>query len=261
MPPAGRAGEEAAAPGRSLSGPGTFAADDGSVPDEVDLVRTRWAEGRARLGEMVAVLARHRLLVPLLEVDADQLESDDADPCAGQDRAVAAVSLRTPEGTVGLAFTGMPALAAWDSRARPMPVEARRAASALRVEGAVALLVDPAGPVPCRIEGVALARLAAGGDWPDPWADPAAQEAVADELGPALAAGDLAVRLAPPDVPPGPAAPGEAPHPGLLVELRFRPGTPDALARQRAELVARRLSGSAGLRRVFDGVLAVRIVG
>jgi hypothetical protein len=69
------------------------------------------------------------------------------------------------------------------------------------------------------------------------------------------------VRLAPPDVPPGPAAPGEAPHPGLLVELRFRPGTPDVLAQQRAEQVARRLSGSAVLRRVFDGVLAVQVVG
>ena len=133
--------------------PGAFAADDGSVPADVAEVLTRRVTGRAALREVVAVLARHRLLVPLLEVDGDLLEGDDADPCAGQERAVAAVSMRTPEGSVGLAFTGLAPMAAWDPRARPLPGDSPRVAAAVLAEGGSALLVDAAAATRCRIAG------------------------------------------------------------------------------------------------------------
>ena len=146
-------------------------------------------------------LAAHRLLVPLLEVDGDLLEGDDSDPCAGSDRAVAAVSMRDPDGRpLGLAFTGMAPLVAWDASARPLPVEASRAAGAILTEGGRALLVDAGSPHALRIEGLALARLASGERWPEPWADPAVREAVIGELGPVLASGEVQVRLAGPEV-------------------------------------------------------------
>ena len=91
-----------------LTGPGAFAADDGSVPPDVADVLARRASGHAGIREVVMCLTAHRLIVPLLEVDGDLLEGDDTDPCAGSDRAVAAVSMRDPEGRpLGLAFTGM----------------------------------------------------------------------------------------------------------------------------------------------------------
>ena len=234
-----------------------FDGDDGSVPADVAEVLIRRATGRAAMREVVAVLARHRLLVPLLEVDGDLLEGDDADPCAGQDRAVAAVSMRTRAGSVGLAFTGLAPMAAWDPRARPMPTDASRVAAALLAEGGIGLLVDAAAPTQCRIEGQALRRLAAESDWPEPWLDPLVRQAVVAELAPALASGEISVRLAPSEAKGDPMPGGVEEE--LLVELRFPVGTSADLSMQRAASVADRLARSGTLRAVFDGVLAVSI--
>lgn len=228
-----------------------FAADDGTTPVAVAEVLARHHRRAAGLREVVAVLAAHRLLVPLLEVDADQLEGDDADPCAGQERAVAAVSLSVEEGSFGLAFTGMDALRAWRPDARPMPVAATEVAGALVREGAVGLLVDPAGPAPCRLPTPAVARLAAGGAWPDPWDDPALRQCVVAELAPALATGEVQVRLAAP--PPGDDSCA------LVVEVRFAAGVSAGVAAERGQVIADRLSRSDLLSQVFDGVLAVRV--
>ena len=103
----------------------------------------RRATGAATVREVVTCLTHHRLLIPLLEVDADQLVGDDTDPCAGSDRAMAAVSVLEPDGMpLGLAFTGMPPMLRWDARARPLPVEATRAAGAVLAGGGRAMLVD-----------------------------------------------------------------------------------------------------------------------
>ena len=249
-----------------LTGPGAFAADDGSVPAEVTAVLARRAAGSAGIREVVMCLTAHRLLVPLLEVDGDLLEGDDSDPCAGSDRAVAAVSMREPDGRpLGLAFTGMAPLVEWDASARPLPVEASRAAGAIVTEGGRALLVDPGSAHALRIEGLALARLASGEPWPEPWADPAVRDAVIAELGPVLASGEVQVRLAGPDV----VDPGAGSHgdqvppegaPGLVLEVRFPGALPADQAAERATVIATRMSESTALREVFDGVLAVTLV-
>lgn len=256
-PGSAETGQRPGEPPRELGGPGAFADDDGTVPADVAEVLQRMRAGRAGVRDLVTVLAGHRLLVPLLEVDADLLEGDDADPCAGQDRAVAAVSMRTDDGTVGLAFTGMAPLLAWDPAARPLPVPAPRVAAAIVAEGGVGLIVDAAGAGGVRLGRAALARLAQGGAWPEPWADPLVQQAVVTELAPALSAGDLAVRLAEPQR----AEPGrDEAAASLLVELRFAPGLSDQQREERCAIVARRLGSSALLCEVFDGVLAVRAV-
>jgi hypothetical protein len=238
---------------------GEFGQDDGSVPAELAAVLADRASAAATMRDVVTVLARHRLLVPLLEVAADQLEGDDADPCAGQDRAVAAVSLHTDAGTVGLAFTGMDPLRAWRRDARPMPVPATRVAGALLAEGAVALVLDPASGAPVRLTGLALARLAGGGAWPPPWQDPEVRQAVVAELGPVLGSGEVQVRLVPPGGPsPDPAAARGGV--GLVVEVRFVGQLPDGVAQRRAGVIAERLVASDALRQAFDGILAVQVV-
>lgn len=232
-----------------------FGADDGSVPPEVADVLARHAAGAAGAREVVVRLAAHRLLVPLLEVSPADLPGDDLDPCAGQDRAMAAVSLVLADGSrAGLAFTGTVPLQRWDPRARPMPVDAARAAAAVLADGGSALLVDPGSPHGCRIAGLGLVRLAAGGDWPDPWADPQVQRAVLAELAPAMREGGLRVRLGPPD-----GAADHAEGAGVVVHLRFDEELPAEVARQRAALVARRLAESELVRSVLDGPLAVSV--
>ena len=63
---------------------------------------------------------------------------------------------------------------------------------------------------------------------------------------------------------PGVGAPGGTPHvagpePGLVLEVRFPGGLPVEQAEQRAAVIATRMSQSATLREVFDGVLAVQV--
>ncbi len=268
-----------------LTGAGTFAGDDGAVPAAVAEVLARRASGAAGIRDVVTQLAAHRLLIPLLEVDGDLLEGDDADPCAGSDRAMAAVSLRDADGSPsGLAFTGMAPLVEWDPSARPLPVEASRAAGAVLAEGGRALLVDPGSAHAVRIEGVALARLASGEPWPEPWTDPAVRAAVIGELGPVLASGEVQVRLTDPGAAgmraaePGAGGtgvagsdaagpgehvdtvPAEAPMaPGVVLEVRFPEQLPAGVAERRAAVIATRMSQSPVLREVFDGVLAVTV--
>ena len=150
-----------------------------------------------------------------------------------------------------------------DASARPLPVEASRAAGAIVSEGGRALLVDAGSAHALRIEGLALARLASGEPWPEPWADPAVREAVIGELGPVLASGEVQVRLAGPDVvEPGPGSdvdPVPDGAPGLVLEVRFPGDLPPDQAERRAAVIATRMSESTALRQVFDGVLAVTI--
>jgi hypothetical protein len=122
----------------------------------------------------------------------------------------------------------------------------------------VGLVVDPGGSGGVRLGRAALARLAQGGTWPEPWEDPLVQQAVVAELAPALAAGDVAVRLAEPPPPAAP-DPGDA-GASLMVELRFPPDLSAEQRAQRCAIVARRLGASPMLREVFDGVLAVSAV-
>jgi hypothetical protein len=70
------------------------------------------------------------------------------------------------------AFTSLETLAAWRPDARPVPVEASRAALSAAAEGAVALLLDPAGPVPFVLSGPALRAVAEGSVAPPMYADP-----------------------------------------------------------------------------------------
>jgi hypothetical protein len=76
---------------------------------------------------------------------------------------MAVVLLEFAPGRRGLlAFTGLDALRAWDTSARPVPVTLDRLAQTARAEGAVAVLVDVAGPDSLSIEGEVLDGLAAG---------------------------------------------------------------------------------------------------
>ena len=196
-------------------------ADDGSASPEVMAALAARARGEQGVRQVAQALTTARLLVPLLEVSGDELEGSDTDPCSGQDRAVAAVSLRTPSGPVGLAFTSLSALTRWSPVARPWPTAAPQVATAVLVDGGTRLVVDAGSPQQIELSGEALRRLAAAEQWPDPWEDQVVRAAMVAALAPVLASGELGVRLA---VPPGEAAgvvAGSAN--GLLVELAFLP--------------------------------------
>lgn len=223
--------------------------DDGSAPAEVGRVLADRARGAASLREVVTVLGQHRLLVPLVQVAADQLAGSDTDPCADTATAMAAVSIRGSDGApIGLAFTGIEALAVWDRSARPLPFPAGQVAAAVLAEGGRELVVDPASPHRCRIVGVGLVRLASGPPWPPAWQDPDVRRAVLAVLAPAMADGDLAIRLA---------DPGGGSAADLEIGLRFPASLAPGEAARRADLVARMLGGSDLVAAVLEGAVAV----
>jgi SseB protein N-terminal domain len=82
-----------------------------------------------------------------------------------------------------LGFTSAEAMKAWRPDARPMPVPAREACLTALDEGADALVVDVAGPVPFAVEGLRLHLLAEGRDIPPPHQDPEILAAVEAAFG------------------------------------------------------------------------------
>ena len=131
---------------RLLAGAG--APDDtGEADPALAAALAAYAEDPAREPDVVAALARARLLVPVVAAlgesgtGADGLVRD-------KSAEMAAVLMRSASGRLALlAFTGLEALHRWDPEARPVPVPARTAALAALQDGAEALLIDPAGPV------------------------------------------------------------------------------------------------------------------
>jgi hypothetical protein len=133
-------------------------------------------------------------------------------------------------------FTSLQSLAAWDAAARPVPVPTPEAARGAYEDGAVALLVDVAGPVPLTLEGPAMLALAERRPWLLPADDPDVLAAVGEPL--AGLPGVTKIDIGPCDEADLrltlhlPAAPAEA-RPGHEVDLRSR-----ALAQDAAERLA-----------------------
>lgn len=105
----------------------------------------------------VAALCGARLLTPV--VAAGELSGDGSDKQA----EMSTVMLRDAGGRLAmLVFTGVDAVRAWDRSARPVPATLDKVAEATLDGGAVALLVDLAGPHPLVLEQPVLAELAGG---------------------------------------------------------------------------------------------------
>jgi hypothetical protein len=122
------------------------------------------------------------VLVPIVAVLG---EGDDVRAAAehGQGDKSADMALVTITGRDGRrilpTFTSTAALAGWDPAARPVPVEAARAAQAAVLEGCDVIAIDPAGPIDCLLPRPVVWAVAQGRDWLPPAEDPAVLAGVA----------------------------------------------------------------------------------
>jgi hypothetical protein len=147
---------------RSIPDPG-FAGDDGAVAEEVARALAAYdaAPGLHHTATLAA-LQHSRLLVPVVAVLGD-VEHDEAGLAHDKSSDMATVLMQGNDGRMALlCFTGTEPLRRWNADARPVPVSARDAARAAVQDGADALLVDVAGPVPFVLEGPDLRALADG---------------------------------------------------------------------------------------------------
>lgn len=140
----------------------TFSGDEGNASPQVQQALADYARNPALLPEALRALQASRLLVPVVAV-AGEVETGPDGLAREKESDMATVLIRGADGRLALlAFTGVAALTRWDAAARPVPVGAGDAARAAVAEGAAAMVVDIAGPVPVPIEGDDLQGFAEG---------------------------------------------------------------------------------------------------
>jgi hypothetical protein len=147
--------------GRAIPDSG-FAGDHGEPRQALTAALAAYADGTGSQVDALAAVQTSRLLVPVVAV-LGEFETDDQGMAHDKTSDMATVLLQGADGRMALlAFSGMPALQAWDPRARPVPVTARTAAQAALQDGAAAIVVDVAGPASFVVEGQDLEGLARG---------------------------------------------------------------------------------------------------
>jgi len=121
-----------------------------------------YAADEARYPDVLAALGAARLLVPVIAV-LGEVETGDDGLARDKSSDMATVLLRGADGRAALlAFSSTATLGAWNPDGRPVAVPTRTAALSAVQEGAEALLIDVAGPVPVAVEAEDLHALAAG---------------------------------------------------------------------------------------------------
>lgn len=137
--------------------------DDGSTPQ----VLAQALSGELDKSKFFEALLQSRLLIPLLaELGESAIGAHGQTVDKSADLAIVAVS--TPDGKTAIpAFSSVAEMAAWNSNARPVPVEAPKLAIAAVGEGHDRVVVDPAGRA-IGIRRPALAALAQGLEWVSP---------------------------------------------------------------------------------------------
>jgi hypothetical protein len=149
-----------------------FPGDTGETRPEVATVMRSYAAGQATHADVLTTLAAARVLVPVVavlgEVEVDEAgrsgaRGNQAGLAHDKTSDMATVLLTGADGRQALlGFTGTAPLQAWQADARPVPVSLRDAAQAAVHDGADALVLDLAGPVPFAIEGDDLRKVAEG---------------------------------------------------------------------------------------------------
>jgi hypothetical protein len=126
--------------------PGEHQTDDPSAP-------------RQRYLDAVVALGAARLLVPVVATGDDA--GDGPDPT--RQAEISAVWLELPDGSRALpVFTGLDALQAWNTQARPVPGTLDEVALTAAEVGAELLVVDVAGPSPLELGPDLVTQLGAG---------------------------------------------------------------------------------------------------
>lgn len=157
----------------------TFAGDDGSTPP--DLADAFATQVPHRLGAVVEALRGARVLIPVVaNIDEMQEPSYDGEVVGEKTSHAAMVTVEAPDGRAALpVFSSTAALTAWRSDARPVPVEARKAALAAGTEADSLLVLDPGTPEGTLIPSHAVAAIATGQEWSNPLLDSDVHAAVA----------------------------------------------------------------------------------
>lgn len=168
--------------GRNL-GEGTshthlFPDDDGAAAPGITSALAAWRERRASETDVVAALPGIRVFVPIV-AEVTQSEITEQGLVADKEADMALVSLKTADGRKALpVFTAVDEFSAWNSEARPVAVDIRKAALSAVQDGSDLLVVDPASDPAFVVRRPAMWCVAKGTEWTPSYADLSVDDAV-----------------------------------------------------------------------------------
>ncbi|WUH96385.1 SseB family protein [Spirillospora sp. NBC_00431] len=161
-----------------------FPEDDGGADPRLCEALAGYAAGRVGAHVVLRRLRGTRLLVPIVAVLTEEEETPPGGLRREKSSDMALPTLIGDDGRRGvLGFTCVETMKAWRADARPVAVGAADACRATLDEGADALVVDVAGPVPFAVDGLRLHLLAEGRPVPPPHEDPDVLAAVEAAFG------------------------------------------------------------------------------
>lgn len=201
-------GDSAGVPweGRSFES-NPHAADDGSADPALLAALLRFRAGEGSEVEVIDAFRHARVLIPLI---AEKGEEGIAPSGLAVDKTqeLSIVTVSAPDGrSVQPVFSSVEAMQKWDATARPIPVEAVRAALAASSDDTDLIVLDPTSPTEFVIRRPAVWAIAQAHAWEPSFLSPevfsALQESVASELAVidvAVAPGDPDARLHGPEL-------------------------------------------------------------
>lgn len=155
-----------------------FAGDDGAADPTLLAAIAALPDGGTQ-GAVLDAVRSARLLVPLVARAGDVGETPDG-RAVDKTQELSIVTVAGPDGrSVMPAFTSVEAMRAWDTAARPIPIEARRVAMAAASEGTELVVLDPTSPTEYVLRRPAVWALGQDVPWTPCFEDPRVADAFA----------------------------------------------------------------------------------
>lgn len=185
----------------------TRAGDDGSADPALAAALTRFRAGEGSQTEVIDALRTARLLIPLVAEKGNE-GIGPTGLVVDKTQELSIVTVAAPDGRrVQPVFSSVAAMQLWDAAARPVPVEAVRAALAASADDTDLIVLDPTAPTEFVIRRPAVWAIAQSQPWEPAFLSPEVfaglQESVATELAVidvAVAPGDPEARLRGPEL-------------------------------------------------------------
>lgn len=192
--------------GRSFQ-PNPHAADDGSADPALLAALLRFRSGDGSQVEVVDAFRSARVLIPLI-AEHGEVGVTTTGLAVDKTQELSIVTVAAPDGRrVQPVFSSVAAMQRWDASARPIPVEARRAALAAAADDTDLIVLDPTSETEFVIRRPAVWSIAQEQPWEPSFVSTevftALQDSVAHELAVidvAVTAGDPHARLRGPEL-------------------------------------------------------------
>jgi len=183
------------------------AADDGSADPALLAALVRFRAGDGSQAEVIDALRSARVLIPLVAEKGD-VGVGPTGLAVDKTQELSIVTVAAPDGRrVQPVFSSVQAMQRWDPSARPIPVEAVRAALAASAEDTDLMVLDPTSDTEFVVRRPAVWAIAQQQPWEPSFLSPevfaALQESVAHELAVidvAVAPGDPDARMRGPEL-------------------------------------------------------------